>query len=189
MSKPLLGIKIAILVANGFSEQDMTETQRALLTAGANIRVVSMDNGLVNGWHGTGWGHHFAVDSALSSALAADYDMLVIPGGQRSLDKLKLTAHTRRFIGGFMAASKPVAAFGDAVDLLAFTEQTVGRTLAGPEALREPMERSGAVWSASDSAIDGNLMSGRSDEQTRPAFIPAVIAHFASFAELAKAAA
>lgn len=118
MSKPLSGVKIAILVANGFEEADMTATQRAMVAAGANARIVSSEPGLVNSWTGQAWGHHFAIDAALNNALGADFAMLVIPGGQRSADKLKLTAHTKRFIGSFMAAQKPVAIWGSAAQIM-----------------------------------------------------------------------
>ena len=69
MNKPLLGVKAAMLVANGFSQQDMVAAQKALIQAGANVRVISPESGLVNGWEGEAWGHHFAVDAPLSSAL------------------------------------------------------------------------------------------------------------------------
>jgi hypothetical protein len=122
MSKPLLGMKVVILVANGFDEADMTATQRALMAAGANARIVSPELGLVNSWNGESWGHHFAIDTGLNAALGADYAMLVIPGGTRSIDKLKLTAHTKRFIGSFMAAQKPVAVWGGAMPIMTFIE-------------------------------------------------------------------
>ena len=101
LSNSLQGAKIAILVANGFNEQDLTSAQRILQGYGAYLRVISMDNGLVNSWNGTGWGLNFAADKMLNEALAADFSMLMVPGGRRSVDKLKLTAHTRRFINGF----------------------------------------------------------------------------------------
>ncbi len=121
--KTLLGNKVAILAANGFDEADMIAAQRALAAAGATVRLVSSDNGLVNGWDGKGWGHNFPVDAALNTALGVDYDGLVIIGGQRSYDKLKLTAHTKRFIGSFMTAQKPVVAMGDAAEVLIEADQ------------------------------------------------------------------
>jgi protease I len=121
--KSLIGQKIAILAANGFDEADMIAAQRALVAAGATMRLVSSDNGLVNGWDGKGWGHNFPVDAALNTALGVDYDGLVIVGGQRSFDKLKMTAHTKRFIGSFMLAQKPVVAFGEAADVLMEEDQ------------------------------------------------------------------
>ncbi|MDB5491173.1 MAG: ThiJ/PfpI family protein [Micavibrio sp.] len=118
MSKFLTGTKIAILVANGFEQNDFTQSQRALLAAGATLKVISPDQGLVNGWEGSSWGHHFAVDQTLSTSLGADFDMLVIPGGERSLNKLKTTAHTKRLISSVMNANKPVVLFNDASSLL-----------------------------------------------------------------------
>jgi protease I len=140
MSKFLSGSKIAILAANGFSQHDFTETQKLLTAAGASLKVISPDQGLVNGWEGSGWGHHFAVDQALSTALGADFDMLVVPGGLRSMDKLKTTAHTRRFLNSFMAANKPVVLFPEAETLLEFT----GHTLDAQNIYKAPGEEFGA---------------------------------------------
>lgn len=121
--KTLLGNKVAILAAHGFDEADMIAAQRALVAAGATMRVVSSDNGLVNGWDGKGWGHNFPVDAQLNTALGVDYDGLVIVGGQRSHDKLKMTAHTKRFIGSFMMAQKPIVAMGDSAQVMMEPEQ------------------------------------------------------------------
>lgn len=165
MKKTLQGVKIAVLVANGFSEKDMTLTQQALLPAGATIRIVSMDHGLVNSWNESGWGLNFAADQVLSEALAADYDMLIVPGGQRSAEKLKLTAHTRRFIGGFADAGKPLALFEDAVDLLLFAGRASGHTLTGPDRIKGDAEAAGASWSEDEFAISRNLITGRSSEK------------------------
>ena len=125
MSKPLSGVKVAILVANGFDEADMTATQRALAAAGAFAKIISSEPGLVNSWTGEAWGHHFAIDAQLNAALGADYGMLVIPGGTRSIDKLKLTAHTKRFIGSFMAAQKPVAVWGNAMQTMEYADADI----------------------------------------------------------------
>ena len=174
MSKTLLGVKIAVLVANGFCEQDLTETQRSLLKTGANIRIISMDQGLVNSWNGGAWGLHYAADSALSAALSADYSMLIIPGGQRSVEKLKLTAHTTRFIRGFIDTHKPVVAFDDALDLLAFCEKIGGKTVTGPDALKPVVETSGATWLDAPYAVDGDLITGGASRGTRAAYVEAV---------------
>ncbi len=181
MNKSLAGIKVAVLVSNGFCEEDLTETQRLLLSRGATFKVISLDHGVVNSWRGQSWGHHFAVDSPLSSALAADYSMLVLPGGRRSIDKLKLTAHTRRFIGGFMAASKPVAVCGRALQLMIFADQVKGMTVSGPEDIREDAVRAGAQWSEEISIVHKNLLTGRTDE-TRQEFIQEIADHFTDFA-------
>jgi protease I len=175
MSKPLLGTKIAILIANGFCEQDMTETQRALAEAKANMRIVSTEQGLVNSWTGEGWGHHFAVDTNISTALGADFDMLIIPGGQRSHDKLKLTAHTRRFVSSFMASHKPVIVFNDALNIMLATGNVTGHTFNGPEAFEAQIMQAGGNWSAETPCQDGPLMSGKVDQTNRKDFIQSMV--------------
>ncbi len=189
-SKPLLGTKIAILAANGFNEQDLTVIQRALLDAGANMRICSPENGLVHSWNGEGWGHHYAIDSALGSALGADYAMLVIPGGTRSMDKLKLTAHTKRFISSFIAAGKPVAVCGDAINILVYTDNIRGRTVTGPDRLQDIVKQAGGQWSDDKMGYsDENLHTGVClDETSRRAFAAKVVDSFISHAAVDKAA-
>ena len=46
MQKPLAGLNVAILVANGFHEIEMTTFQRALLEAGAAPKIISVESSL-----------------------------------------------------------------------------------------------------------------------------------------------
>ena len=174
MNKPLLGKKIAVLVANGFSERDLTHTQKALSGSGANVRIVSMDHGLVNSWTSEGWGLHFAADQVLSQALSADFDILVIPGGHRSIEKLELTAHTRRFINGFVDTGKKVVFFGDALSLLAFAGRGEGMIVAGPESCKAELEEAGAQFSDADYVIDKEVLSGPCTKEVRAFFVDKV---------------
>jgi protease I len=188
MTKALLGQKLAVLVANGFCEKDLTEMQRALLKTGANVRIIGMDQGLVNSWNENGWGLNFAADQMLSEALGANFSMLVIPGGQRSVDKLKLTAHTRRFIGSFIDARKPVVAFDQAVDLVAFAQRITGRTVTGPENAKDEITAAGGTWAEEAFVIDGNLMTGGEATGSRAQFVAAAIEFLTESVELDKAA-
>ena len=188
MKKPLLGVKVAILVANGFSEQDMTTAQKSLIESGANVRIVSPENGLVNSWDGQGWGHHFAVDAPLGTALAADYAVLVVPGGQRSIDKLNLTGHTKRFVSSFMSASKPVVIMDDALHLLMLTDTIKGRTVTGPQHMGDVVLQAGGVWETDGFHIDGNLSTGVVTDETRKAFVAQVLGHFVAHSTAEEAA-
>ncbi|MGB0720298.1 MAG: DJ-1/PfpI family protein [Bdellovibrionales bacterium] len=156
---PLLGQKVAFLVANGFSEKDLLEAQRGVQALGGNTRIVSMDQGLVNSWNGQSWGLNFAVDQTLNTALGADYDILVVPGGHKSAEKLQLTAHTKRFIKSFMDTGKPVVMLNEAVDLLVFSELVAGRTVAGEPVLVDRVGKAGGVRADGPIAVDGNLIT------------------------------
>lgn len=192
MRKPLIGEKIAVLVANGFCEKDLTALQRALQPLGATMRIISMDHGLVNSWNDGAWGLNFAADSALSAALAADFSMLLIPGGSRSIEKLKLTAHTRRFIGGFADTGKPVVVCREALDLLIFADKLAGRTVSGLETLKDAAVQAGATWADAPFTIDNNLMTGVGVQAETPEqsaeFVNAVMEFLTSSLVAAKAA-
>jgi protease I len=186
--KPLAGKTVAILVANGFEEIEMTEPQRALLAAGAALKVVSTEQGLVNGWHGQAWGHYFAVDVQLSSALAADFDALLVPGGERGVAKLAANPHTRRIVRGFIDAGKPVAAIGHAPQLLVLAERAQGRTVAAADAVRDALIAAGATVSDEVLVQDGNLITAR-DEVDMPTLKQAVVQHVENIAANLAAAA
>ena len=54
--------KIAILVADGFEQVEMTEPRKALEAAGGVTHIVSPNEQEVKGWNHTDWGEKFAVD-------------------------------------------------------------------------------------------------------------------------------
>lgn len=118
MQKQLQNKKIAILVANGVSETNMTEVQKGLMKAGAFMRTISCDHAIINSWSGSGWGVNFAVDASLNTALGVDYDMLIIPGGERSIEKLTKTAHTKRFISSLVKLNRPIGVIEGGQELL-----------------------------------------------------------------------
>lgn len=160
MDKPLAGKTVAILVASGFEEVQMTEPQRALLEAGATLKLVSPDQGLVNGWHGVAWGHYFPIDVAISEALAADFDALLVPGGSRGLEKLADNPHAKRLIKGFIDGGKPVAALSHGAALLASGERAQGRTVAKVnDSVDQTMTNAGAIVEDKPVVIDHALMT------------------------------
>ena len=163
MEKPLFDKTVALLVASGFEEYHMTEPQRALLAVGAQLKLVSPEQGLVNGWLGKAWGHYFPVDVALSTALAADYDVLVVPGGSRSINKLADLPHAQRFVRGFTDGGKPIVMIGDAVSLLTRTERVKDRVVAADGELGEAMSAAGAKVSDEPLTVDGWLLTARDD--------------------------
>jgi protease I len=51
----LQGVKVAILVTDGFEQVELTEPRKALDQAGADTRVVSPNGDEVRGWNFTDW--------------------------------------------------------------------------------------------------------------------------------------
>ena len=124
------GKTIAIMVASGFDETGFIAIQRAMLNSGAKLRIVSRESGLTNAWNGTGWGMSFPADSTLSTALAIDYDALIVPAGNRHIESLKNEVHAKRVLRAFLREDMPVLLMGDAVALLSLIDENAERTKA-----------------------------------------------------------
>ncbi len=157
MTGPLAGINIAILAADGFDEKHMTTVQRALTNVKSHGKVVAPEQGLVNGWQGSGWGHYFTADSQLGDTLGSDYDALIILGGERATAKLKSNPHSRRIINHFLEADKPLAAIGSGVGLLALSAKSAGKKVAAAPAIAADIAAVGMAAEEADAACDGNL--------------------------------
>ncbi len=123
----LTGKTIAIMVASGFDEASFILIQRALMAAGARLEIVSREAGVSNSWNGSGWGMSYPSDTTLSTALAIDYDALIVPAGQRHVDALKNEAHAKRVLRAFLRAEAPVLLQGQAVQLLSLVDGALSR--------------------------------------------------------------
>ena len=126
----LSGKTIATMVANGFDETGFIAIQRAMIKAGAKLKIVSREVGLTNAWDGTGWGMSYPADATLSTALAIDYDGLIIPAGKRHIETLENEAHAKRVLRAFLREDMPVLLLGEATAML----QTVDGAADRPHA-------------------------------------------------------
>src|SRR6059036_677871 len=101
MEKRLDGKKIAILVADGFEQIELTAPKEALEEAGATTEIVSPAQQEVQGWNHDERGDAFHVDMPLARARSDDYDALLLPGGVRSPDQLRQLTRALEFVDGF----------------------------------------------------------------------------------------
>ena len=121
------GKTIAIMVASGFDEAAFIAIQRAMMTAGGKLKVVSREVGLTSAWNGTGWGMSYPADATLSTTLAIDYDALIVPSGSRHIESLKTEAHAKRVLRAFLRENMPVLLQGEAISLIDLIEGDAGR--------------------------------------------------------------
>jgi protease I len=164
MTPWIAGKTIALLVANGFDENQMTEIQRALIKVKANIKTIAPEQGVVNGWQGAGWGHYFPVNAQINETLGSDFDMLVLPGGERAAAKLKGNLHTKRIVGHFIDAGKPVAAIGSGVGLLALVSGIKDRDVAAPAEAHDELKNAGAIVGEDSLEVCGALLTSTGED-------------------------
>lgn len=168
MEKRLKGKKVAILVADGFEQVELTEPKRALEAAGAEIEIVSPADNKVQGWNHDEKADLFSVDMPLKRARSDDYDALLLPGGVRNPDQLRTLTRAVEFIDGFFATGKPVAAICHAPWTLIEAEVVKGRRITSWPSLRTDLMNAGAEWVDREVVVDRGLVTSR-----KPADIPA----------------
>lgn len=176
--KKLEGRKVAILVANGFEQSEMTEPKKALEQAGAVAHIVSPQQNQVKGWQHKEWGDAFAVDVPLDEADPGDYDALLLPGGQMNPDNLRIEPQAVAFAKAFFDAGKPVAAICHGPWLLVETGALNGRTVTSWPSLKSDLTNAGAIWVDEEVVTDQGLVTSRKPDDI-PAFNRKMIEEFA----------
>jgi len=178
MAEKLTGKRVAILVADGFEQVELTEPKQALDDAGATTEVVSPAGDMVKGWQHTVWGDKFDVDVRLEEADCANYDALVLPGGVMNPDKLRLEPKAIEFIRGFIKAGKPVAAICHGPWTLIDAEAVRGRKLTSWPSLQTDLRNAGANWVDEEVVVDSGIVTSRKPDDI-PAFNRKMIEEFA----------
>ena len=188
MGNALKGKKIAILVADGFEQVELTGPKEALEAAGAEIEIVSPAEGEVQGWNHAEKADRFPVDMPLNLARSDDYDALMLPGGVRNPDQLRTLMRAVEFVDGFFATGKPVAAICHAPQLLIETDWVRGKTITSWPSLKTDLVNAGAHWVDRDVVVDNGLITSRKPADI-PAFNKKVIEEFAEGRHARKRAA
>lgn len=165
----LQGVRVAILIDNGFEQVEMTEPRKALEDAGAEVRIVSPQSDQVRSWKFTEWGESYPVQEVLDRAQPSQFDALLLPGGVMNPDHLRLNPKAVAFVKAFFDASKPVAAICHAPWTIIETGVARGRKIASWPSVRTDLRNAGAEWVDSEVVVDGNLVSSRKPDDI-PAF-------------------
>jgi protease I len=173
----LKGVKVAILVEDGFEEVELTGPRQALDDAGAETRIVSPKGDPVRSWRFTDWGGYFQIDMPLDQARPDDFDALLLPGGVLNPDKLRMQPKAVAFVKSFFDAGKPVAAICHGPWTIIETGAARGRRIASWPSLKTDLRNAGAEWVDQEVVVDGNLVSSRKPDDI-PAFNREMIALF-----------
>jgi len=173
----LKGVKVAILVTDGFEQVELTEPRKALDAAGAETRIVSPKHEKVRGWKFTEWGDDLPVDLPLERARPEDFDTLLLPGGVINPDKLRMEPKAVAFVKAFFNAGKAVAAICHGPWTIIEADEARGRRIASWPSLKTDLHNAGAQWIDKEVVVDGNLVTSRRPEDI-PAFNREVIGCF-----------
>ena len=179
---PLAGRKVAVLATDGVEQVELVEPMKALRAAGAEVHLVSIDAGEIQGLNHLEKGDRFPVDRTLADATAAEYAGLVLPGGVANPDTLRTNEKAVAFARAFVEADKPVGAICHAPWLLVEAGVLKGRTVTSWPSLQTDIRNAGADWVDQEVAVDQRLITSRRPDDL-PAFCDKLVSSFRASVE------
>ncbi|MFN3650655.1 MAG: type 1 glutamine amidotransferase domain-containing protein [Armatimonadota bacterium] len=177
MSIPSNGLRVAALVADGFEQVELTEPMQALERAGAQVEIVSLKPGEVQGFNHFDRADRFPVDETVDRADPASYDALLVPGGAHSPDQLRASEEALEFVRHFDREQKPIAVICHGPWVLVSAGVARGRNLTSYHTIKDDLVNAGANWEDRAPICDDNLVTARSPDDI-PAFNDAMLSLF-----------
>ena len=178
--KPLNGMKIAILVTDGFEQVEMTEPREALEENGASTMILSPKPGEVQGFNHFVKADSFKVDLPIKEANPDDFDGVLLPGGTHNADKLRIVPESQDFVRRIDEQNKPIAVICHGPWLLVSAGLVKGKTLTSYYTIQDDIRNAGGNWVDEEAVVDANWVSSRSPKDI-PAFNDAVIDLFSIY--------
>lgn len=178
MAQSLQGKKVAILATDGFEESELVAPRDAVLEAGAEVHVVSLAPGEIQGVQHDEKGGTVPVDRVVTDVSPDDYDALLLPGGVKNPDLLRQDAAAVAFVKAMAEALKPIGAICHGPWLLVEAGVVRGRTVTSYPSLRTDIVNAGGTWVDEEVHTDHGLVTSRRPDDLA-AFNAKVVEEFA----------
>ena len=174
----LSGFRVAVLATDGFEESELTEPVKALKDAGAEVTIVSLKTGKIQGVKHAAKGSKVKVDKALADVQPEDFDGVQLPGGALNADAMRVVPEVKSFLRAVQEAGKPIAAICHAPWELISAGLVRGRTLTSYHTIQDDIRNAGGNWVDQEVVENDNWVTSRQPTDL-PAFNRAMIDLFA----------
>ena len=177
MAGKLNGKKIAILATDGVEQVELVEPRKALEQEGAEIRLVSLKPGKIQGMNHIDKADTFPVDDTVSSVQAESFDALMVPGGAVNPDSLRMDDGAVQFVRQFFESGKPIAAICHAPWVLVEADVMRDLTITSWPSLQTDVRNAGGTWTDEQVVTDQGVVTSRKPDDI-PAFNKKMIEEF-----------
>jgi intracellular protease, PfpI family len=180
-TKPLTGMRVAILATNNFEQVELTEPRKALEQAGAETVLISNKPGQVQGVNNDdAKADRFPVQLTLEQAKPSDFDGVLLPGGTINADTIRMNEKAREFVQQIDKSGRPLVAICHAPWLLVSAGLVKGRKLTSYYSIQDDVRNAGGNWIDQEFVRDGNLATSRSPQDLQ-AFNSGIVNLFAEY--------
>lgn len=167
----LSGKRVAVLMTDGVEQIEYTSPRSFLEQQGAIVTLLApkAKGEQVQGMQHDAQGDRFTVEMNVADAKPADFDALVLPGGEVNPAKLRKSAESIDFIRQFGKEEKPIAAICHGPLALIDAGLAKSSHLTSWPDTQDEMRGAGAEWTDDEVVIDGRLVTSRKPDDL-PAF-------------------
>src|SRR6476661_3287213 len=156
--------RILIIATDGFEEWELFGPREILQKRGAEVVLASPKLDPIQATVHDDPGKTIRPDLTLDQARADDFDALILPGGVRNPDHLRLNAKAIALIEQFARQGKPVAAICHGPWLLVEADLVRGRTATSWPSIRTDLRNAGATVVDQPVVVDGNVVTSRNPQ-------------------------
>ncbi|QDC11329.1 type 1 glutamine amidotransferase [Oceanicola sp. D3] len=166
--------KILMIATNGFEQSELEFPRDQLRAKGATVHVATLDGKPITGWEGANWGREAEADAEISSVASADYDALVIPGGQINPDLLRVEIDVLKLVRDFHDTGKTIAAVCHAPWVLIEAGIVEGREMTCYNSIKTDLKNAGAHYVDREVVADNGIVTSRKPDDLK-AFVSKIV--------------
>ena len=166
--------RILIVATNGFEEWELFGPREILQRRGAEVVLASLTTDPIQATVHDEPGKTIRPDITVDQADADDFDALVLPGGVRNPDTLRIHGNVIELIRDFDRQGKQIGAICHGPWLLVEADLLRGRTATSWPSIRTDLRNAGANVVDQPAVTDGNIVTSRKPDDVE-AFTDALI--------------
>jgi protease I len=156
--------RVLIVATDGFEEWELFGPREILQKRGAEVVLASPKRDPIQATIHDDPGKTIRPDLTLDEALAEDFDALIIPGGVRNPDHLRMNVRAVELIRDFARQGKPIGAICHGPWLLVEADLLRGRTATSWPSIRTDLRNAGANVVDEAAVTDGNIVTSRNPQ-------------------------
>lgn len=166
--------RVLIVATDGFEEWELFGPREILQKRGAEVVLASLNLNPIQATVHDDPGKTIRPDLTVDDSNADDFDALILPGGVRNPDHLRMHNNVIDLIKAFNDQAKPIGAICHGPWLLVEADLLRGRTATSWPSIRTDLRNAGANVVDEAAVTDGNIVTSRKPDDVE-AFTGALI--------------
>jgi len=166
--------RVLIVATDGFEEWELFGPREILQKRGAEVVLASLKTDPIQATVHDDPGKTIRPDLTIDDVIADDFDALILPGGVRNPDHLRLHGNVIELIKSFDRQGKPIGAICHGPWLLVEADLLRGKVATSWPSIRTDLRNAGAKVVDEPAVTDGNIVTSRNPDDVE-AFTNAVI--------------